>query len=31
MIYLPIDRVNDHKSSIAIATVVGEQDSYVIP
>ena len=31
ILYMPIDRINDHKSSIAIATVVGEQDSYVIP
>ena len=30
-VYMPIDRVNDHKPSIAIKTLVGEQDSYVIP
>ena len=29
--YMPIDRINDHRSSIALKTMVDEQDSYVIP
>lgn len=29
--YMPIDRINDHRSWIAVKTMVDEQDSYIIP
>lgn len=29
--YMPIDRMNDHRSSLALKTIIDEQDSYTIP